>query len=508
MLHRYRNALSAGAVLAALALLDACWIEPYRLLVRDDVRIPLVAGPLRAVHLSDLHVSGDTPVLRRLLAGTAAARPDLIVVSGDLIRDLPGGTPEENLRAAAAFVANLRRTARVVAVQGHSEHQGDVVAGLRRAGLLWLSNEGRRVASRGEAAGGLLLLGVNQQAGEDAFARRWTSPFQAVEVGGRRLYGARRGEPFRNFYSHWDPQGGASQVADDAGPLSWSGYELVCDVWIDDEEVGAGVAVHSRFPLGEDRMLRLRRVKAEHGNPGSFVLVAHGTELTAGNFDTGVEPQPRRWYRLRVRTETSPGGVRITARSWPADSPEPEAWQAWAEQRSADPRERVEAGTVGLWAWGGGTVAYRRLRVTGLDGRLLLDAPLGLPGGAERPEGFRTGTRGTRLELALARSPRVPPGTPVVVLSHSPDVAMEASRRGIEAVLAGHTHGGQVRIPGVGALTTRTKLGAHYGFGRFELAAPNRRGWTTLFVHGGVGMSVLPVRFACPPRWAVVDLGS
>lgn len=507
MLLRTWKQLAAGAALAALALLDACWIEPYLLLVRDDVRIPLAASPLRAVHLSDLHVSGDTPALRRLLAGTAAVRPDLIVVSGDLIRDLPGGTPEENLKTTAAVVASLRRTAPVLAVQGHSEHQGEVVAGLRRAGLQWLSNEGRRVAPRGDAAGGLLLLGVNQQVGEDALARRWASPFRAVEVAGRRLYGARRGEPFRNFYSHWDPQDDPPRLADAAGPLSWSGYELVCDVWIDGEEVGAGVAVHSRFPLGEDRMFRLRRVKAEHGNPGSFVLVAHGTELTAGSFDTGVEPRPRRWYRLRVRTETSPGAVQIAARVWPADGPEPAAWQAWAEQRSASSQERLEAGTVGLWAWGGGTVAYRRLRVVGLDGRLLLDAPLGLPAGAERPTGFREGTRGTRLEMALARSPRVPPGTPVAVLSHSPDIVMEASRRGIEAVLAGHTHGGQVRIPFVGALTTRTKLGAHYGFGRFEFAAPNRRGWTTLFVHGGVGTSVLPVRFACPPRWAVVDLG-
>ena len=109
--------------------------------------------------------------------------------------------------------------------------------------------------------------------------------------------------------------------------------------------------------------------------------------------------------------------------------------------------------------------------------------------------------------MALARSPEVPPGTPVVVLSHMADVAREASRRGFPVVLAGHTHGGQVRIPFFGALTTRSSLGAFYDQGRFEFAAPNDRGLTTLYINPGVGMSVMPVRFDCPPRWALVELG-
>ena len=109
--------------------------------------------------------------------------------------------------------------------------------------------------------------------------------------------------------------------------------------------------------------------------------------------------------------------------------------------------------------------------------------------------------------MALARSPQVPPGTPVIVLSHMADVAREASRRGIPVVLAGHTHGGQVRIPFFGALTTRSSLGAFYDRGRFEFAAPNDRGLTTLYINPGIGMSVIPVRFDCPPRWAVVEVG-
>jgi hypothetical protein len=86
-------------------------------------------------------------------------------------------------------------------------------------------------------------------------------------------------------------------------------------------------------------------------------------------------------------------------------------------------------------------------------------------------------------------------------------VAPEASRRGLAAVLAGHTHGGQVRLPIFGAPTTRSSLGNFYDMGRFEFAAPNARGLTTLYINAGVGMSVVPVRFWCPPRWGLVEVG-
>jgi len=84
---------------------------------------------------------------------------------------------------------------------------------------------------------------------------------------------------------------------------------------------------------------------------------------------------------------------------------------------------------------------------------------------------------------------------------------LEASQRGIEAVLAGHTHGGQVRLPFLGALTTRSSLGPFYDLGLFDFAAANQRGVTTLYINSGVGTSLLPLRFFCPPRFAVVELG-
>ncbi|HBL27960.1 MAG TPA: hypothetical protein DD490_14065, partial [Acidobacteria bacterium] len=428
---RHRRLALALGLLGALALADACWFEPQVLLLRMDVRLPLPAPRMRVVHLSDLHVRRDRPLLHRLLDEIRAARPDAILVSGDLTRDTPD--PERLARhvdATAAFLASLRRIAPVIAVQGHSEYLGPVVARFDEAGVHWLSNEGRRIGP----GGGYLLLGLNEQAGEDVLARRRLNPLRPLRREGSWHYGARQGSPVWNFYTHWDPA--PHGLADEGGPLAWSGVDVLCDTWIDGEDTGSGLAVHSRYVLGEDRMYRLRRTGAENGQPGSFLLVAHGTTLT-GDVDTGVEPRPGRWYRMRVRTAVAPGVVRLSAKVWPAAEREPAAWQAQAEDRS---RFRIPAGTVGLWAWGEGTVLYRDLQVTGTAGGRLLTAPLT---GAAEPPGWRKGSRDTRLEMALARSPWVPPGTPRIVLSHTPDVVREASRRGIEVVLAGHTHGGQ-----------------------------------------------------------------
>jgi len=507
---RSRLSLFAGlGALALLALLYGACVEPRVLLFRDHPVLRLGGRPLRLAHLSDLHARGDSWLLHRLAREVAAARPDVIVVSGDLVHDVPAGREwEEIADATAAFLSTLRHTAPVYLIQGHSEHQGALIPRFARTGAVWLSNEGRLVGPHGE----VLLLGLNQQLGLDLGGWGFPSPFRIVDTGDGAHYGATRGLPYRNFYSHYDPR--PASLAAPSGPLAWSGYDTTCDVWVDGRETAAGIAVHSRYVVGEDRMIELHRDASRWSRRRTFSLHPHGSAFTGGRgdrLDTGVDPQPHRWYRLRLRTEVEPGVVRARAKVWPAGATEPERWQAWGEDRSPF---RVAAGTVGLWAAGGGTVAYRNLRVTALDGATLLDDPLSprAPQPAEgprrpaAPEGFREGLRGTRLALALARSPRVPEGTPRVVLSHVPDVALEASQAGIEAVLAGHTHGGQIRLPFFGPLTTRCALGLHYAHGLFYFAAPNRQGVTALYVNSGTGTSVLPIRFGVPPRWGLIDL--
>jgi hypothetical protein len=86
---------------------------------------------------------------------------------------------------------------------------------------------------------------------------------------------------------------------------------------------------------------------------------------------------------------------------------------------------------------------------------------------------------------------------PILLLAHDPRRVVEASQLGIPAVLSGHTHGGQVVIPGLGAIAAR----------KFPIAAGRltMKG-TELFVSRGVGTVILPIRINCPPEIAIVTL--
>jgi predicted MPP superfamily phosphohydrolase len=99
---------------------------------------------------------------------------------------------------------------------------------------------------------------------------------------------------------------------------------------------------------------------------------------------------------------------------------------------------------------------------------------------------------------------REPPPAPVVLLAHSPDAFPEAVRRGLPAVLCGHTHGGQVWHPFV-ALAPELVLGLKPGTPAYR-AGRYRSGASSLFVSRGLGMSKFRFRFLCPPEIVLIRL--
>ena len=86
---------------------------------------------------------------------------------------------------------------------------------------------------------------------------------------------------------------------------------------------------------------------------------------------------------------------------------------------------------------------------------------------------------------------------PVILLAHDPRRLTEAAALNIPLVLSGHTHGGQVVLPGLGAIAAQ-KFPVVAGVGRL------RR--TAMFVSRGVGTVYVPVRINCPPEVAVLTL--
>jgi predicted MPP superfamily phosphohydrolase len=85
----------------------------------------------------------------------------------------------------------------------------------------------------------------------------------------------------------------------------------------------------------------------------------------------------------------------------------------------------------------------------------------------------------------------------VVLLAHTPMRLAEAAALAVPLVLSGHTHGGQIVLPGVGAVAAR----------EFPvIAGSGRRDSTAIFVSRGVGTVYVPIRINCPPEVAVLTL--
>ena len=103
-----------------------------------------------------------------------------------------------------------------------------------------------------------------------------------------------------------------------------------------------------------------------------------------------------------------------------------------------------------------------------------------------------------RLDLHAALQGR-PAGT-TVLLAHDPAVFDEAIDEGVSLVLSGHTHGGQLAVPGLARWINLTRLSHRYSLGIY------RRSGCTLVVSGGLGFTGLPIRVGVRPEVLILRL--
>ena len=87
-----------------------------------------------------------------------------------------------------------------------------------------------------------------------------------------------------------------------------------------------------------------------------------------------------------------------------------------------------------------------------------------------------------------------------LLLAHNPIILRRAARAGVDLVLSGHTHGGQVTLRPEKNRSGRPRRRLLRGLGR--------RGNTQIYVTRGLGTVVLPIRYGCPPEVSVLELHS
>jgi uncharacterized protein len=81
-----------------------------------------------------------------------------------------------------------------------------------------------------------------------------------------------------------------------------------------------------------------------------------------------------------------------------------------------------------------------------------------------------------------------------ILLSHTPEIYQQAAHADFNVLLSGHTHGGQICLPGGIPITLDSVLPPHMGSGSWTYRDMN--GYTSV----GVGCSIVPARFNCPPE--------
>ncbi len=94
----------------------------------------------------------------------------------------------------------------------------------------------------------------------------------------------------------------------------------------------------------------------------------------------------------------------------------------------------------------------------------------------------------------------VPPSEFSILLSHTPEIYRQAAHAGFDVMLSGHTHGGQICLPGSVPFVLDAVLPRYMGSGAWKYH--NMLGYTS----AGAGTSIVPVRINCPPEVTVHEL--
>lgn len=148
--------------------------------------------------------------------------------------------------------------------------------------------------------------------------------------------------------------------------------------------------------------------------------------------------------------------------------------------------------------WTNAEVVRTGLRQAGLPVLINEGLALGIGSDLLYLAGLDDGWSG-QLDLSAALA-KLPADVPAVLLAHEPDLADNFALDGrVSLQLSGHSHGGQVRLPGIGA-PILPYLGRKYDQGLYRV------GEMWLYTTRGIGLGPVPTRFNCPPEITEITL--
>ncbi len=99
-----------------------------------------------------------------------------------------------------------------------------------------------------------------------------------------------------------------------------------------------------------------------------------------------------------------------------------------------------------------------------------------------------------RVDNVAHAAAALPAGVPAILLSHTPEIYRQAAHAGFDLMLSGHTHGGQICLPGGIPVTLDARCPRYMGAGAWSYAG--MQGYTSV----GAGSCIVPVRLNCPPE--------
>jgi predicted MPP superfamily phosphohydrolase len=469
-----RLVLGAALLLGALAATDALFLEPNLLVVRR-VTVPcpgLRRGPVRIALFSDSDFVAPGRAERALAREVQSFAPDLVLVAGDFLGSERTVRDPGTVAAAAEFLGSLPAPAGRFLAPGEEESDGGAAlrAALGAGGtVVVLSNEARSLEVRGER---ISLFGADIQAEPAPWAT-----------------GSERG---RSFVFDRARERDQLLVYAGDGASGWGEVEISFAF----QPQGPDATVDFRFawrdgegPWGGDGLRLIADPYRRDMRLYSHLQVPHSLP---GRRESGFVPAPGAWSRARVRLSEEGSQARVRARFWREGDVEPGGWSIDATDLRPS---RDWRGTV-AFAGRSGSCRYTDLVVAGPGGARLLEERFADPGRLRGAWRYRSALADWVFDAANRDGARL-------VLAHNPDVVLDLADLGgvpPDLVLAGHTHGGQVRLPWIGALYTATKLGRRFDAGLFDY------GGMPLYITAGMGTSDIPVRFCNPPEVVLLTL--